>query len=178
MLLKANPIHLALLFFIFPILSVLMLLLGVPASSHVQLLILSVIIGWVSYLVWLWLAAKQFQQRIADQYLSLHAFFKRHFIAMIILNHLIFPVCVYWNLCSMLIASSYHYTIYIVTLVAVACVYVYLAMCYFISQMFLVSLFNRKGTISACIGTMLLFLFMIIGVWFIQPEIQKLYRRD
>ena len=98
MLLKASPIHLALLFFIFPILCGLMLLLGVPDSSHVQLLILSAIIGWVSYLVCLQLAAKQLQQRITHQHLSLHAFFKRHFIAMIILKHVVFPVCVYWNL--------------------------------------------------------------------------------
>ena len=95
---------------------------------------------------------------------------------MIILNHIVFPIYLFWNIGSELSYPFYHYTIYIVYLIAAACTYVYLAMCYFIPYMFLLYLLNRKTSISAFIGMILLFLF--VRIWFIQPELQKLSQHD
>ena len=178
MLLKAKPICLALLFFITPTLYVAMLFLNIPASSHFQLLLISFLIGWIAYLVWLWLTAKQLKNHIKSKDHSLYSSFKKHFFTMIILNHIVLPVCLFWDLCSELGHPSHHYTIYIVYLITIACAYVYVAMCYFISQMLLLSSSNRKNSISASIGTLFLYLFLFVGVWFIQPKIQKLSQYD
>ena len=155
-----------------------MLLLNISASSHFQLLLISVFVGWISYLVWLWLTAKQLLNHITSKNHSLYTSFKKHFITMIIFNHIVLPVCLFWDLGSRLCYPSHHYTIYIVYLITIACAYVYVAMCYFISQMLLLSSSNRKKSISASIGTLFLYLFLFVGIWFIQPEIQKISQHD
>ena len=178
MLLKTKPICLALLFFITPALYAAMLFLNIPASSHFKLLLISVFIGWIAYLVWLWLTAKQLQNHIKSKSRSLYSSFKKHFITMIILNHIVLPICLFWDLCSGIGHPSHHYTIYVVYLITIACAYVYVAMCYFISQMLLLYSPSRKNSISSDIRTLFLFLFIFIGIWFIQPKIQRLSQYD
>ena len=168
-ILNTKPINFLILLFGSPALLLISVCAGFPVFIP-HLLILT-FAGWVYYLTWLWKAAQHFRTNAGSYNNMTFIFFKWHYLIIIILS-----LCIPINLAIIWLEGLVYpfnpsYTSFYIILGTFA--YTKLTMSYCLAKMYLEREFSLDNRTRKIILMTSLFFFLIIGIWVIQPNINK-----